>query len=67
MEKPIRFAPLGTQIARLIVSGDVDAARKLRATTGRTSWTVAECRGIIGACATIGLNAEAILWPSHRN
>lgn len=46
----VKFSPLGTQVARLIIAGDVTAARALAATRILPGWTVAEGRGIIGAC-----------------
>lgn len=39
---------LGITVARAIVSGDVDRAR--REAGGRRSWTVPEARAIVGAC-----------------
>lgn len=43
-------SPLGTQVARAIMSGDVDFARQLARLRETRTWTVAEVRGIIGAC-----------------
>lgn len=39
---------LGILVARLIVRGDVDRAR--REAAGRLGWSVVEARAIIGAC-----------------
>lgn len=45
---------LGIQIARAIIAGDVDMARRLVA-MGPRYWSVAECRAVAGACIVAGL------------
>lgn len=44
-------SPLGTQVARAMLAGDVHLARQLA--DGHTSWSVAELRGILGAGAAM--------------
>lgn len=43
-------AYIGIAIARAIVAGDVDNARRLYSDASRNSWRVCEARAIIGAC-----------------
>ena len=43
---------IGIQVARAILTGDVDAARRLA--HGRMSWSVPEARAITGACRVLG-------------
>mgnify|MGYP000846846927 FL=1 len=49
MKNTTNAKALGIIIARAIVSGDVDLARKYAA-TNRIGWSVAEARAIGGAC-----------------
>lgn len=55
-------APLGTQVAREILTGDVSLARSLAC--GVCSWSVAEARGISGAVreANRRWNAGLDVW-----
>lgn len=42
---------IGIRVAQLILSGDVDRARK--EANGRRSWNVPEARAIAGACRAV--------------
>jgi len=59
-------SPLGTQIARAIVAGDLSLARALAC--GVHTWTPAESRGIVGACVYANrvfgarIDPQSILW-----
>ena len=55
-----QYVPLGTRVARLAVSGDVTAAYRLRGS--RTSWSVAEARGIRGACKLWNIDSRLLHW-----
>lgn len=48
---------LGIHVAQLILSGDVDAARKWAGT--RRTWNVPEARAISGACRAVQKKG----WP----
>lgn len=50
---------LGIQVARTILTGDVQLARSLAA--GRRSWSVAEARAIAGACREVSVRWNANL------
>jgi len=47
-QDPRRRSPLGVQVAKAILSGDVSLARSLA--FGCYGWSVAEGRAIVGAC-----------------
>ena len=62
--------PLGTQVARAIVAGDLSFARALA--FGVHTWTPAEARGIVGACVYASrvfgarIDPYTILWVNTQ-
>lgn len=59
------MTPVGTLVARLILSGDVSAARALAADRRPSlSWSVPEGRAIIGACREACRRGWPVRWQS---
>jgi hypothetical protein len=58
-------SPLGVQIARTILSGDVQAARELVWSSGRNTWSPAELRAICTAVQVANTRWSADLDPYH--
>jgi len=57
-------SPLAIVIARAIMAGDVDRAR--REAAGRRSWTPAEARAIAGACQVARLRFAGCSVDLHE-